>query len=325
MKKLSNGQFGDFIHQYLQLRRSLGFILRNAEYTLNKFDLYISQNFPDAKTVTKPMVVGYLQTGKHLQASTLYLRFMFLRQFCRFLFQLNQDTYVPEKRLIRRGSTLRLPHIYTTEEAMKLIKLARMLSPQGSLRPHTYSTLLSLLWVSGLRIREALKLNLEDVDTDNAVLHIRESKFFKSRLVPLTPSSAFALETYRIHRAEHGHDQRPQAPFFVNKWARRCSYSMVGITFRVLVQQLGIKTVQGYSPRLHDFRHTFASRYLNEVYQNGKDPNASLPLLATYLGHVNIAYTQVYLHPSSGLLATAGQWFSEYVHKSDRLLKGGQA
>lgn len=324
MKKLSNGQFGDFIHQYLQLRRSFGYILRHAEYTLNKFDLYVSQNFPDAKTVTKPMVVGYLQTGKHLQACTLHLRFMFLRQFCRFLFQLNQDTYVPEKRLIRRGSTVRLPHIYTTEETMKLITLARMLPPQGSLRPHTCSTLLSLLWVAGLRIREALKLNLEEVDTDNAVLHIRESKFFKSRLVPLTLSSASALETYKIRRAGHGYDQRPQAPFFVNEWARRCSYSMVGSAFRVLVRQAGIKTVQGYNPRLHDFRHTFASRYLHEVYQNGKNPNASLPLLATYLGHVNIAYTQVYLHPSSDLLATAGQRFSEYVHKSDSLLKGGQ-
>jgi integrase/recombinase XerD len=322
MKKISNGQFGDFIRQYLQLRRSLGFVLPHAEYTLNEFDIYTSQNFPGAKTVTKPMVVGYLQTGKHLQASTLYLRFMFLRQFCRFLFQLDQDTYVPEKRLIRRGSTVRLPHIYTAEETIKLVKLARMLPPQGSLRPHTYGTLLSLLWVSGLRIREALKLNLEDVDTDNAVLHIRESKFFKSRLVPLTPSSASALEKYRIYRAEHGHDQRPQAPFFINEWARRCSYSMVSTVFRVLARQAGIRTVQGYDPRLHDFRHTFASRYLNEVYQNGKDPNASLPLLATYLGHVNIAYTQIYLHPSTGLLTIAGQRFSEYVHKSDSLLKG---
>lgn len=324
MKKLSNGPFGVFINQYLQLRRSLGFILRGAEYTLNKFDLYLSQYFPDAKTVTKPMIVGYLQAVKHLHTSTLYLRFMALRQFCRFLFQLNQDTYVPEKRLIRRGPTIRRPHIYTTEEAIKLIKLARMLTPHGSLRPHTYSTLLSLLWVSGLRIREALKLNLEDVDTDNAVLHIRESKFFKSRLVPLTLSSAAALETYRRLRAEHGYDQRPGAPFFINEHARRCSYSMVGITFRVLVRQLGIRTVQGRDPRLHDFRHTFATRYLNEVYETGKDPNASLPLLATYLGHVKITYTQVYLHPASGLLATAGQRFFEHVNKSDNLLKGGR-
>jgi integrase/recombinase XerD len=324
MKKLSDGTFSGFINQYLQLRRSLGFILRGAEYILNKFDLYLSQYFPDAKTITKPMVVGYLQTVKHLHASTLYLRFMSLRQFCRFLFQLNPDTYVPEKRLVRRGPTVRLPHIYTTEEAMELIKLARMLPSRGSLRPHTFSTLLSLLWVSGLRIREALRLNLEDVDTDNAVLHIRESKFFKSRLVPLTLSSAAALEAYRRLRAEYGHDQRPSAPFFINEHARRCSYSMVGSTFRVLVRQLGIRTVQGRNPRLHDFRHTFATRYLNEVYQTGKDPNASLPLLATYLGHVKITYTQVYLHPASGLLATAGQRFFEYIHKSHDLLKGGR-
>ena len=324
MKKLSNGPFSIFINQYLQLRRSLGRILKNAEYTLNKFNFYVARYFPDAKTVTKPMIVSYLQAAKHLHASTLYLRFIHLRQFCRFLFQLNPDNYVPESRLIKRGPTIRLPHIYTTEEAMKLIKRASMLSPQGSLRPHTYSTLLSLLWVSGLRIREALKLNLEDIDMDNAVLHIRESKFFKSRLVPLTLSSAAALETYRRLRAEYGHDQRPSAPFFINEHARRCSHSMVGITFRVLVRQLGIRTVQGRNPRLHDFRHTFATRYLNEVYQTGKDPNASLPLLATYLGHVKITYTQVYLHPSSGLLATAGQRFFEHVHKSHDLLKGGR-
>jgi len=324
MKKPSNGPFSDFIDQYLQLRRSLGSILQGAEYTLNKFDLYLSHYFPDAKTITKPMIIGYLQTAKHVHVSTLYLCFMHLRQFCRFLFKLNPDTYIPEKRLIRRGPTLRLPHIYTNSEAMELIKLARMLTPHGSLRPLTYSTLFSLLWVSGLRIREALQLNLEDVDTDNAVLHIRESKLFKSRLVPLTPSSAAALETYRRQRAEHGHDQRPNAPFFVNGRSRRYSYSAIEGTFLALVRQTGIRTAQGCPPRLHDFRHTFASRYLNEVYQAGRNPNASLPLLAIYLGHVKITYTQVYLHPAADLLATAGQRFYEHIHKSDSLLKGGQ-
>jgi integrase/recombinase XerD len=322
MKKPSAGPFRDLIEQYLQLRRSLGAILRGAEYSLNKFDLYLSRRFPDTKTITKPMVVDYLQTLKHLHASTVYLRFMALRQFCRFLFRLNTDTYIPEKRLVRRGRTLRLPHIYTNSEAMELINLASKLTPRGSLRPLTYSTLLSLLWVSGLRIREALRLNLEDVDTGNAVIHIRESKFFKSRLVPLTVSSAAALETYRRLRAEQGHDQRPGAPFFINEYARRCSHSMVGITFRALIQQSGIRTVQGRIPRLHDFRHTFATRYLNEVYKTGKDPNASLPLLATYLGHVKVTYTQVYLHPASSLLATAGQRFYEYVQESNNLLKG---
>ena len=270
------------------------------------------------------MIVGYLQSLNHLQASTLYVRFMHLRQFCRFLFQLNPDPYVPESRLIHHGPTIRRPHIYTIGEAMQLIRQARMLPPPESLRPHTYSTLLSLLWVSGLRIGEALRLDLKDVDTDNALLHIRESKFFKSRLVPLTTSSADALETYRRLRAEHGHDQGSNAPFFVNGQARRYSYSAIEDTFLVLVRQIGITTAQGRTPRLHDFRNTFATRYLNDVYQTGKDPNASLPLLATYLGHVNISCTQIYLHPAPCLLATAGQKFLEHVHKSDSLLKGGR-
>ncbi|MCG7853577.1 MAG: tyrosine-type recombinase/integrase, partial [Methanosarcinaceae archaeon] len=110
----------------------------------------------------------------------------------------------------------------------------------------------------------------------------------------------------------------------VNKKARRCLHRTVENTFLGLVRQLGIRTVQGRTPRLHDFRHTFATRYLNEVYEKGKDPNAALPLLATYLGHVKITYTQIYLHPASGLLATAGQRFFEHVHKSDSLLKGGR-
>jgi integrase len=269
------------------------------------------------------MVIGFLSNSGHLQAASVYIRFICLRQFCRFLFQLDPDNYVPETRLIPPGPTVRRPHIYTTAEAMKLIKLAAMLTPEGSLRPHTYSTLISLLWVSGLRIGEALRLNLEDVDIDNAVLHIRQSKFLKSRLVPLTLSAASALEKYKKRRAEYGHDQRPNAPFFVNERARRCTHRTVEVTFLTLVRQSGIRTVQGRIPRLHDFRHTFATRCLNEIYQTGKDPSASLPLLATYLGHVSIACTQVYLHPSVGLLAAAGRRFFEHIHQSDSLPKGG--
>lgn len=323
MKKLLKGQLGVFINRYLQVRRSFGYIHKNSEYILNEFERYLSQYFPNAKTVTKRMIIGFLSDYGHLQASSVYIRFIYLRQFCRFLFQLNPDNYVPETRLVPPGQTVRRPHIYTTAEAMKLIKLASKLSSEGSLRPHTYSTLISLLWVSGLRIGEALRLNLEDVDTDNAVLNIRQSKFLKSRLVPLTLSAASALETYKKCRAEHGYDQRPSAPFFINEYGRRCSYSMVSITFRLLARQAGIRTVQGRTPRMHDFRHTFATRCLNDIYQTGKDPSASLPLLATYLGHVSIACTQVYLHPSSGLLATAGQRFFEHIHQSYSLPKGG--
>ena len=193
--KSTTGPFADFIDQYLHFRRSLGLKLTGAEATLRKFDHHMSRRSPRAKTVNKSMIVDFLSSLNHLQGSTLYLQFMHLRQFCRFLFKLNPDTYVPETAMIRRGRTLRKPHIYTTDEITKIIELAATLHPKGSLRPYTFSTLFSLLWVSGLRIGEALRLNLEDVDTDNAVLHIRESKFFKSRLVPLTQSAASALDS----------------------------------------------------------------------------------------------------------------------------------
>jgi len=166
MKKPLKGQLGVLINRYLQVRRSLGYIHRNAEYTLNEFDRYLSQHFPNAKTVTRPMVIGFLSSNSHLQASSVYIRFISLRQFCRFLFQLNPATYVPETRLIPTGPTVRRPHIYMTAEAMKLIKLASMLTPEGSLRPYTYSTLISLLWISGLRIGEALSLLREHFQTD---------------------------------------------------------------------------------------------------------------------------------------------------------------
>jgi integrase len=304
---------GPFMEQHLELRRSLGFILRNAEYALTEFDHYLARALPHAKTVTRPMITGYLQTLTHLEGTTLRDRIIHLRQFCRFLFQLNPDTYIPERNLVPPARTIRTPHIYTEDEAKKLIGAALNLPPAESLRSYTYATLLSLLWVSGLRIGEALRLNMEDVNPESRLLHIRESKFFKSRFVPLADSSLSALEEYRFRRSTCGPDAKPDSPFFVNTRGRRCNYITVNETFLALSRQLGFKTIQGRDPRLHDFRHTFATRYLSRIYQSGKDPGAALPLLATYLGHANITSTQTYLHPDLTLLEQSGERFHGYA------------
>ena len=309
-----NGPLACFIDRHLELRRSLGFRLANAEYTLIQFDRYLTKCFPEATTVTRAMVTGYLQTRDHRCSRSLHERVSHLRQFCRFLFQLDQEAYIPERSLVPPARSLREPDIYTEDEAKRLIRAALALPPRRSLRPHTYATLLSLLWVSGIRIGEALWLNLEDVDGESGLLHIRQSKFFKSRLVLLTRSSVGALDRYRMKRATYGHDERPEAPFFVNEIGRRCTYVTVGHAFSAPTQRVGIKTHQGRCPRLHDFRHTFATRYLNRVYRVGKNPGAALPVLATHLGHANITHTQVYLHPSLSLLEKAGRQFLGYVH-----------
>lgn len=307
------GPLSLFIGKHLELRKSLGFVLHNTQYVLAEFDSYLAKCFPHTTTVTRAMVTGYLQTLSHLELATLHDRIIHLRQFCRFLFQFDQDTYIPEKNLVPPTRTQRQPHIYTEAETKKVIAAALALPPAGSLRPHTYATILSLLWVSGMRIGEVLRLNLDDFDAEKNIFHIRASKFFKSRLVPLSCSSTLALGEYLGRRATHGHDERPDAPFFVNERRKRCNYSTVGKTFLALSRQLNLKTIQGRNPRLHDFRHAFATRYLNQVYLQGKNPAAALPLLATYLGHANITNTQTYLHPSLSLLEKAAEQFYEYA------------
>jgi len=305
--------------RYLELHRSLGSILRNAELGLDDFDRYLAEYFPEAETVSRPMVTSYLASLVHLEQISLCDRVTSLRQFCRFLFQLNPDTYIPEKALVPAGKPKRKPHIYSEKELIELLEEARRLPPASSLRPHTYATIIALLWVAGLRISEALRLNLEDVDLELGILYIRQTKFFKSRLVPLVQSTTLALGRYLEARAARGHDQSPHAPFFVNERAHRCTCDTVQGTFQDMVRRLGLKTAQGMDPRLHDFRHTFATRTLDEFYRGDKDPGACLPLLATYLGHSNVSHTQVYLHPSIHLLETAGARFREHVRGSGSL------
>jgi len=319
MRERFTGPLGPLVLRYLELRRSCGSILRNAELALDDFDHYLAEHFPEAEMVSRSMVNSYLTSLAHLEQSSLCERVSCLRQFCRFLFQLNPDTYIPERALVPAGNTKRKPHIYSEKELAELLEEARRLPPASSLRPHTYATIIALLWVTGLRISEALRLNLEDVDLEQGVLYVRQTKFSKSRLVPLARSTTLALGRYLKARAACGHDQSPHAPFFVNERARRCTRDTVQGTFLDMVRRMGLKTAQGIDPRLHDFRHTFATRTLDEFYRGDKDPGACLPLLATYLGHTNISHTQVYLHPSIHLLETAGARFREHTRGAGSL------
>ncbi len=313
MKARLTGPLGKFIKPHLELRRSLGYELRTAEIILDQFDAYAAESFPDCQTVTRPMITGYLHKISDLQPVTRHGQLSVLRQFCRFLFQLDPKVYIPECHLLPAAKSDFQPHIYTLNEVVQLMDAARRLPPAGSLRPHTYSTLIGLLWSSGLRGGELVRLNLENVDLEKGVLHICQTKNFKSRLVPLADSARVALVAYRDLRERLGMGQSPQSPFFINERKHRCASRTVIGTFRMLTRQLGLTSAYGREPRLHDLRHTWATRCLSGIYQSGQDPNAALPALATYLGHVNIACTTIYLHPDTDLLVRAGTRFEDYV------------
>jgi site-specific recombinase XerD len=305
--------FGPLMQRHLALRRSLGFLLVNAEYTLREFDRYLSTEHPDARHVTREIVAGYLETTRALASSSRHDRLSSLRQFCRFLFLFDVDTYVPGQGLLPPRRIKVQPHIYSDEDLAALVHQAACLDVRTQLLPLTYTTILGLFWVTGLRISEVVKLDRQDVELEAGVLTIRESKFRKSRLVPLHSSTVQALRKYRDERLREPADTAPTAPFFINRRRRRFTCRTLLGTIQTLARRAGVRTLAGRPPRVHDFRHTFATRTLAAIHASGEDPLARLPVLATFLGHANIANTQVYLHPSLQLLEQAGERFAAHA------------
>lgn len=323
MKTTFNGPLAAEMARHLEIRQALGLASPGTAYTLQSLDRYLAEQHPAARTITRPIVAAWLETTRALAPRTRTQQLADVRQFCRYLFQLEPTTWLPTGDLLPPGNVLRRPYIYTQEEVQGLRRLAQQLPPAGSLRSGTYATLIGLLWVTGLRISEALQLNLADVDLAQGLLTLSQTKNNKARYVPLTASTVAALRAYLVQREQAGHLSAPSAAFFVNERGRRCHSRTVQATFQTLARQLALSNSQGRTPRLHDFRHTFATRTLADCYANGQEPAVYLPVLATYLGHVNLAATEVYLHPAPDLLATAGVRFQAHVAQVSAHLPGG--
>lgn len=316
-KQRFDGPMGQHMKQHIALRRSLGFLYRGAEYDLDAFDQHLAKHYPKCKTISRQMVISYLNTTINHLPLTRATHVTSLRQFCRFMFQFDVNTYIPEKRLIGSGKVQVKPHIFTEEEIVKLIEQARkMRMGWKTLLPNSYATIIGLLWVTGMRIGEVVNLKIEDVDFSEGILYVRQTKCFKSRIIPLSLSSIKSLKIYKTQRASFGYSEESGAPFFVNGRGKSCITATTPRTIRELMIKVGLKSVDGKIPRVHDIRHSFATRWLQDFYTDGKDPSAYLAILATYMGHANIANTQAYLHPSIETLNIAGQKLKTYNHSN---------
>jgi len=170
---------------------------------------------------------------------------------------------------------------------------------------------LGLLYSTGIRIGEAFALNLEDFHSDQPSLWIAEGKFRKARWVPLSSSTSQALQQY-VQTRQKISPRSPDSPLFLSRRSRRLHYSAVNYTFRNLLKQSGIPHHKHTGPRIHDLRHTFAVHRLLAWYRDGQDVNARLPWLATYMGHVDIHATQVYLRPTAELMEQVDRRFYQH-------------
>jgi len=287
---------------YLQLRLSLGHELAEARWLLPGFVSYL--NAHRSSTVTIEAALAWAQqsaTGRG--ASVGPRRMTAARGFARYLAGIHPNTEIPPLGLMPHRQRWRPPFIYSPADIDAVISQARC-SIVSPLRAATYDTLIGLLAVSGLRIGEAIKLDRSDIDWAEGVLLIRESKFGKSRLIPLHGSVMEALATHAALRDEL--QPRPKEPsFFVSLTRNRLSYAVVSQTFRRLVVDAGVGIGSSSPPRLHDLRHTFAVRTLLGWYRDGQDIQAKLPALSTYLGHREPASTYWYLSATPELLALA--------------------
>jgi integrase/recombinase XerD len=233
-----------------------------------------------------------------------------VRQFCVFRARANPLEFIPDPLMCPRVISRFHPYIYSDQEIRALLTAAAHLD--GDLRPHTYLTLLLVLYTTGIRIGEALHLQLGDVDDDRAVLHVRAGKFRKGRLLPISAGLLVRLDQYREHRRRVGASVAPDASLF---WSPRGGpYSLIGAQngLKLLLRAAcGKRPGRGTGPRVHDIRHTFAVHRLLRWYREGMDVQAKLPLLATYLGHCSFLSTQCYLTATPELLAEASHRFHE--------------
>jgi integrase len=232
-----------------------------------------------------------------------------VRRFAHWLSAFDPRTEVPPPRLLPARKRRRRPYIFTDEEIGRLMaEAARRPSPTG-LRALTYTTLIGLLASTGLRPGEAIALDRPDVDFDDGLLSIRQTKFGKSRLVPIEPSTHAALQHYAERRDALCVCPRSQA-FLLSERGRRVRGNAARRMFAVLSCAIGLRSVigprrWGRGPRLQDFRHTFATRRLVEWYRAGLDVDRELPKLSTYLGHVEVGLTYWYIEAVPELLGLA--------------------
>jgi integrase len=292
---------GQAIQDYLALRRSLGFKLREAGTCLAKFAAFLDAR--GAAHITTALALEWIQQRPTTQPDTWAQRLGY--GFARHHRANDPETEIPPPGLLPFHPKRARPYLYSEAEIASLLSCALELPSAGGLRPWTYHCLLGLLSVTGLRIGEAIRLQPEDVDLQAGLLTIRDTKFGKSRLVPIHRSTQEVLEQYRARR-ERFLAGRSASAFFINRRGNPLDIGDIHRTFYKLSRQIGLRgETASHGPRLHDFRHRFAVQTLLRWYRAGEDVERRLPVLSTYLGHVHVADTYWYLSACPELMGLA--------------------
>jgi integrase len=289
------------VQDYLTMRRSLGFKLRDMGHNLRHFVSFMEQQ--RASIITTELALRWAQQPQDVQPAQWAARLSFVRSFARYWSATDPRTEIPPTGLLPYRTKRATPYIYSNDEIQQILKAARDLPPSTGLRPWTYYSLFGLMAVTGMRISEVIRLDHADVDLKQGLLTVRLTKFSKSRLIPLHPSTVKKLKRY-LHRRDELYPRPLTARFFLSNQGTPLTDCMVRWTFVKLSRQIGLRKVgDSFGPRLHDLRHRFAVTTLLHWYRTGVDVEQRLPVLSTYLGHAHVTDTYWYLSAIPELLA----------------------
>lgn len=289
--------------EYLRIRRALGFKLETAGRLLPQFVDYLES--VGAETITIEHALRWATLPSDANPIWWGVRLTAVRGLARYLQAIDPAAELPPRALLPVGTGRRrpTPYIYSEAEITALITAAGRWRPR--LSAATLQTLIGLLTVTGMRIGEAIRLDRDDLDLEHRRLVIRNSKFGKSRQLPLHETTIAALHAYLGRRDElRPHPDTPA--LLITATGKRLKRNNVERQFRQLRTQVALAARPGSRPpRIHDIRHTFAVRTMLDSYRDGGNPVARLAQLATYLGHADLAASYWYLSATPDLLALA--------------------
>ena len=283
---------------YLAVRRALGFKLERTEKLLGQYVTYLEDRGSTGITTDVALAWATLpQAG----SAWSYARLSAVRRFAVHMRSIEPATEIPPTHILFQKKHRATPFLYGAADLSALVDAATMLSPAH--RSDTLRTLILLLSVTGMRIGEAIRLDIEDFDTVDGVLTIRNTKFGKTREVPLHPTTVAALCRH-LARNDRPAPSGGTSAVFLSTAGKRLTYNRVQQTFRRLVERAGLQQRSDWCrPRLHDLRHSFAVNTILDGYRDGNLPENRIALLATYLGHVDPTSTYWYLSAAPELMA----------------------
>lgn len=293
------------LDEYLAVRRAFGAKLVLAGRLLQRFVEFATHE--GATFITTELALRWATAPANVQPAQWANRLGMVRRFAHYACAVDPRNEVPPTDLLPYRFRRPAPYLYRDEEIIRLIEAAERLPGVTGLRPDTFATLFGLFAVTGMRANEPLRLDRQDVDLTDGVLTIRQTKFGKTRYLPLHESTNRVLSGYAARRDRLC--PNPHSPsFFLSERGTRVTEWMLRWTFVKLSRQIGLRSASdSHGPRLHDFRHRFAVNTLQQWYRRGVDVERYLPQLSTYLGHAHVSDTYYYLTATPELLHLAAR------------------